>query len=225
MKKKDHYEQTRDYFKISALERDGYYDAKSVGPPKHSFWQRRVRKIVRHFLDILLVGGDSNILTVMDVGCGRGDFTKEIAKCYPRLIGVSGCDFSKETLSVAKKNSESIQGITFQKADLLKMPFEDNAYDLTLCVNVLHHIEKKDLGKALSELARITKSNLIVEIKNNDNFYYRQTQKSHDDINVFPSNIDEIGNKLGRHGFRLKKKRGILIFDYLSPMIVLMYNR
>ena len=225
MPDKNHYAKTRDYFKTSALEREGYYDADAIGPRKHSFWQKRVRRMVKHFLDVSLLDRDANDLSLIDVGCGRGDFTIEIAKSYPKLRRVSGCDFSKETLSIAKKNAEQFESVSFHEADLLKMPFGVKDFDLTLCINVLHHVEKSDLGNALSELARITKSILIVEIKNNNNFYYKGSQKSHENFNVFPTTTDEVSGKLDRHNFRLVKKRGLFIFDNLSPMLVLMYQR
>ncbi len=42
------------------------------------------------------------------------------------------------------------------KADILKLPFEDNQFDIIFCNHVLEHIE--DDAKAIKELFRVMKS-------------------------------------------------------------------
>ncbi len=229
----DHYEKTKGFFRISAVEKDGYYDAVTGWKPgKHI--QLRVQKIILNTLDQLLNCGNPDITSAIDVGCGRGDFTIEIAKRYSQLIQIHGCDFVKENLSIAKRLSESMGKITFHEANILNMPFNNNSFDLTVCINTLHHIYIEDLEKALSELARITKKYLVLEIKNNNNFLYKYIlpnlykyiiYKSLHGMNVYPASIEKTSKILRNYNFRIVNTSGILLFNWLSPMVVITYEK
>ena len=228
-----HYETTKGFFKISAVERDGFYDAVTGWKPG-IYIQQRVRKKVLNTLDQLLDNGNVDISSAIDVGCGRGDFTIEIAKKYSQLMQVHGCDFVKENLTIAKRLSESMKKIDFHEANILDMPFNDHSFDLTVCINTLHHIHKEDLEKGLSELARITKKYLVIEIKNNNNFLYKYIlpnlykyilQNSLHGMNVYPTSIETTSRILSRYNFRLVNTSGILLFNWLSPMVVISYEK
>lgn len=227
---KEHYEKTKDLFKIHAIERQGYYDAQPGRPSKYRIWELRMRKMLLGSLDKLL-RYDSNISNVIDVGCGRGDFTIEIAKRYPQLGKICGCDFCKEVLSIARKEAASPERISFQEADILDMPFEDNSFDLTLCNNVLHHIHESDLPRALSELARITNRYLIIEIRNKNSRYYYEyiysilRMKPDSSISVYRTSTSHVSSLLRNHGFQLRKQRCIFFFNRLSPILFLIYYK
>lgn len=227
MEYKEHYEKTKEFFRIRAIEKQGYYDAEP-GRLKHSIWQRRIRKMALRSLDKLL-RYYSNISRVLDVGCGRGDFTIEIAKRYPQLSEIWGCDFSKEVLSIARKDAASLGRVSFQEADLLNLPFEDNSFDSVLCINTLHHIHENDLPRALSELARITNKYLIIEIRNRDSFYYHKLIHPKpvwvSNIKVYHTSTSYVNSLLSSYGFRLRKQRSIFLFNRLSPRLLLMYDR
>lgn len=225
---KELYEKTKDFFRFMTIERQGYYDAQPGGSLKHKRRVLWLRKKTLCKMDKLL-RYDPYISSVIDVGCGRGDFTIKIAKRYPQLSKIWGCDFVKEVLSIARKDAASLERVSFQEADLLNMPFEDNSFDLTICLYVLHHIHESDLARALSELARITNRYLIIEIRNSDSLYYKYVYPNRTmypgGISVHPTNISYVSNLLRSHGFRLRKQRGMFLFNWLSPLIWLMYDR
>lgn len=226
MKDTNHYGKTKEFFRISATERKGYYDARPGGPLKHNPWQLTIRKMLIRTLGKLLNEDPGNISSLIDVGCGRGDFTIEIAQRFPQFSKVSGCDFSKETLSMAQRNSASLERITFHKANLLDMPFKNNQFDVAICINVLHHIPENDLPKAIEQLSRITTKYLIVEIKNDDNFYYHYIHpKSFSGITVHLTSLGQLNPLLKSHSFRLKKQQGIFLFNWLSPLLLLTYEK
>jgi len=225
MKNIEHYDKVKEFHRIGAVEKDGYYDAIREGALKHTVWQLRIRKMVLNTVDKLL-SGNPDISRAIDVCCGRGDFTTEIANRYPQLNQIYGCDFVKEMLSIAERDAANIKNVKFQEADLLNLPFSDNSFDLTLCINVIHIIHKQDLEKALSELARITNKYLILEIKNIDNFYFKYIFSN--DIcgmKMYPNSIEEINNILKKYNFSLNKTHGIFMFNWLSPLIVLLYKK
>ncbi len=224
MKFNDHYEKTKSFFTASAIEKQGYYD----GTPerlKHTCWQLWIRNMVIKAISGL-IKSDSNIKSLLDVGCGRGDLVKDIACRFPHFTEISGTDFSKEALDIGRQEMAFEPRVFFKETDILHMPFEDNQFDIVTCINVIHHIHKDDLPDALIELTRITRKYLIIEIKNKDNFYWRYLHPSYTrSIDIFPVSLSEINRVLKIKGFSLRKEKGIFLFSFLSPLLLLTYKK
>ncbi len=89
----------------------------------------------------------------LDVGCGTGIFSIELAK---RGIEVTGIDGSEEMLNWARIKAEK-EGlrINFLKTNALALPFPDDHFDLILSVCTLCFVEKPQ--KALLEIKRVLK--------------------------------------------------------------------
>lgn len=224
-----HYTATQELFRWVAIHRSGFYDASPGGPLRHTLWQRWVRRTVRSLLNELL-DRTTTIRTLMDVGCGRGDFVLQLAACYPQLAEVWGTDFAPEMLLVAGQAAGKRSSRTFfQEADLLAMSFESERFDVVLCINVLHHILDDDQDKALQELARITRRYLILEIKNHSNPYYRRITTRHvrpwGSIRVFPTTVPRVDRVMTRCGLQRRAVRGIFPGRWLSPLLVLLYEK
>uniref|UniRef100_A0A6C0L3J0 Methyltransferase type 11 domain-containing protein n=1 Tax=viral metagenome TaxID=1070528 RepID=A0A6C0L3J0_9ZZZZ len=83
-----------------------------------------------------------------DIGCGNGK-----NMLYRKDCRNYGCDFSKELVKIClKKNLDVIEG------DILNIPFQENSFDYTICIAVLHHLSTKENRiRAIQELKRITK--------------------------------------------------------------------
>lgn len=188
-------------------------------------WQIRIRKIVLK-LSAELLKLDSNISSAIDVGCGNGDFTIKIAKRFSQLTHIWGCDFVLDALDIARETQPLDKIIIFKEANILKIPFEENKFGLTICINVLHHIYKSDLSRALSELARVTARYLILEIKNGNNFYYKHIHpKSFGGMRVYPTTACKVDSILRDHGFHSIQQKGIFYFNWLSPLLVLVFEK
>jgi ubiquinone/menaquinone biosynthesis C-methylase UbiE len=230
MEREEHYEKLKGFFRHTAIRKKGYFDALPGGPLKHRTWDLRVRRMIIDTVSKLLRRG-TNFSRAIDVGCGRGDFTIEVAKCYPQISKVCGCDFTQEVLSIARKDAESLERVSFQETDMLDMPFKDKSFDLTMCIGVLHTIHKDDFERALSELARITNRYLVLEVRNKDCIYYNKyvyyaiRGKRDFFINVNRTSTRCVSSLLRSHGFKLRKQRGIFLFNRLSPMLMLVYSR
>jgi SAM-dependent methyltransferase len=223
-----HYRLTKEVFRQSARDKQGFYDAKPGRGLRHSFWQRRVRQIALSLVGELL-DRDSRIRDVVDVGCGRGDFTRELAGRYPSLREAWGTDFSPETLAIAAEDAKPSDRVRFRTADLLEMPFGEDRFDLLVCLNVLHHIHPDDRDTAFGELARITRRYILLELKNRGNPYYRLIRSritdSGERIRVFPMSVGDVTGRLRPHGFRLSRQRGLAFSGRLSPLLVLVYEK
>ena len=74
--------------------------------------------------------GVTRVSDVLDVGCGIGGSTRHIA----RRFGCKGTGITLSPVQVGIANARTqkagLQGVSFQVADALKMPFQDNSFDL-----------------------------------------------------------------------------------------------
>ena len=86
---------------------------------------------------------------VLDIGCGNGALTFDVAKKVKRVVGIDLSDknirFAKEKFS--KENIEYIQGDVFKN-------LPDEKFDAVILSNVLEHIEDRfDFLKKIKNLA------------------------------------------------------------------------
>lgn len=93
---------------------------------------------------------------VLDVGCGSGAVTREIARrvgCRGFAVGV---DPSPALLAVARELAEEAgldDRIEFCEGDALRLPFPDWSFDVVVCVTVLSHVPRGEA--AVPELVRV----------------------------------------------------------------------
>jgi len=85
-----------------------------------------------------------------DIGCGNGKNMLYRSDCINL-----GCDFSQNLVNICQKKSLNVI-----YGNILSIPFDDESFDYTLCIAVLHHLSSKEMRKkSIEELLRITKSN------------------------------------------------------------------
>jgi SAM-dependent methyltransferase len=95
---------------------------------------------------------------VLDVGCGSGVVTREIA----RRVGPTGCavgvDPSPALLAIARDLAE-VEGlggrVELQEGSALALPFADGAFDVAIAVTVLSHMPGAE--GAIPEMARVVR--------------------------------------------------------------------
>ena len=92
--------------------------------------------------------------TALDVACGTGDFTIDLAK-QPQVDGFVGLDFARPMLPLAvEKSRRRAPGPTdYVAGDAHSLPFPDDTF---ICVTVGFGVRNfVDLPRALSEMARV----------------------------------------------------------------------
>jgi ubiquinone/menaquinone biosynthesis C-methylase UbiE len=99
-----------------------------------------------------------NKKNILDVGCGTGAVTLDLAQ-YTKG-NVTGIDIDSDKLGEAQKVLSNVPNIKLMEADVLNLPFEDETFDLVVFTIVLMYI--KDQQKALNEMTRVTKAGGIV---------------------------------------------------------------
>lgn len=91
---------------------------------------------------------------ILDVGCGDGSDAKIFIEEYG--LETFGIDIYEH------ENIKRINGLKFQKATILNIPYNNNSFDYVFLHDVLHHIDEKNQSyeyhtKGLTELNRICK--------------------------------------------------------------------
>ena len=96
---------------------------------------------------------ESDLGEVVELGCGRGFFTKAIARNATQVLAT---DLSDEMVEAAGTELKEFQNITVQKVDCDNTAFPSEKFDTVVMVNIVHFIENPD--KCLQESYRILKT-------------------------------------------------------------------
>ncbi|MBS1868991.1 MAG: class I SAM-dependent methyltransferase [Actinobacteria bacterium] len=131
-------------------ERDGalrYYDQADLwGDDELSAMEReRVAETLAAIPD--------GVATVLDVGCGDGRLTNRLVARHERVVGV---DIAAEALRHVAAETHV--------APVTALPFEDRAFELVLCTEVLEHLDDEQLACALRELSRVASRFVLVSV-------------------------------------------------------------
>ena len=90
---------------------------------------------------------------ILDVGCGSGMVTRDIAHLTKgKVIGIDG---SKEMINVAKKILKNYKNVELKVGNAEDIPFDDNFFDIVTCNLVLMWAEKPQ--KVVNEMVRVCK--------------------------------------------------------------------
>jgi len=88
----------------------------------------------------------------LDVACGTGDLTLELAARVGERGEVVGCDFSASMLELARRKAPGIQ---FDQANALDLPYPDDAFDAATVGFGARNFS--DLRQGLAEMARVVR--------------------------------------------------------------------
>lgn len=96
--------------------------------------------------------GDLAGLAVLEIGCGRGGFSKYLLDKGANLVAA---DFSTSAVNIAKTLLSSGPPCDVRVADIQDIPFGADHFDLVVSLETLEHVP--DPEKGLSELVRVAK--------------------------------------------------------------------
>ncbi|KAI8820989.1 S-adenosyl-L-methionine-dependent methyltransferase [Fimicolochytrium jonesii] len=110
-----------------------------------------------------------NDFRVLDVGCGPGTITVDLATYVPRghVTGIEP-EGAKDILDQARAHAAErrVTNVDFQVADVFNLPFADASFDLVHAHQVLQHIS--DPVSALREMRRVCKPGGLVAAREVD---------------------------------------------------------
>ena len=95
---------------------------------------------------------------ILEMGCGTGLIMRRLA---PLAHSAKGIDISEGMIQLAQE-----RGLDVQLGSVTDLPFEDEQFDLVYSFKVLAHVP--DIGKALTEAARVTRpgGHMLLEFYN-----------------------------------------------------------
>jgi len=88
---------------------------------------------------------------VLDVGCGAGFLSNELALHH---LNVTGVDLSEDSIRVAQK-FDSTKSVKYLAADAYNLPFADQSFDVLTAMDFLEHVDQP--AKAIQEFSRVLK--------------------------------------------------------------------
>jgi ubiquinone/menaquinone biosynthesis C-methylase UbiE len=93
---------------------------------------------------------------VLDLGCGTGDHTREVAALVAPGGHAVGVDFSTSMINEAvRRQAASSAPATFQQGDAQQLPFDSGTFDACRTERMLCHVP--DCDAALREMVRVVR--------------------------------------------------------------------
>lgn len=93
---------------------------------------------------------------ILDVGCGTGTLTREIAGRLPEASRscVVGVDAARAMIAVARRKAAGLPNVVFEAALAERLPFADGTFDGAVSTMFFHHINVELKRRALAEIWR-----------------------------------------------------------------------
>jgi SAM-dependent methyltransferase len=80
--------------------------------------------------------------SILDIGCGTGEFSRLLAKRCDRVVGI---DLAPKMIQVAKQRSQGYPNINFKVADILQWELLNERYDAIVSIATFHHLPLEQL--------------------------------------------------------------------------------
>lgn len=112
--------------------------------------------------------------SILEIGSGTGRFCIALAKKYPSKK-IEGIDYTEESVDLSNKGAElrKLSNVKFIKADLFKLPYKDNSFDLVFENGVIEHL--KNYPEAIAEMVRVTRKQGLVAVNVNNWYCFPKT--------------------------------------------------
>jgi len=139
--------------------------------------------------------------TILDVGVGTGRFAKPLSDLGFELVGI---DVSRMMMSKAKL--KGVQNLIL--ADAHRMPFQDESFDASIIIHVLHLIP--DWLNVVREMGRVTRKRVAALLSNRQRERNKAPSVSEDSL-AAPPVIEELWTRYAQlreeMGYPIKRNR------------------
>lgn len=187
------------------------------------FFERKHRNMALGRLDIKR--GE----TVLEIGFGTGHCLKQMAESVGEEGRIYGIDISAGMLKISKQRLEEaglLDRVKLYCQDALKMPYEDNKFDVVFMSFTLELFDTPEIPKVLDEIERVLKSNGrlgVVSMSKEDggSILLRVYEWTH---NKFPKYADcrpiYIEQSIKNAGFEIEYKEKVKLFGLPVEIVI-----
>jgi ubiquinone/menaquinone biosynthesis C-methylase UbiE len=160
--------------------------------------------------------------TILDVGCGDGKYTVELAE-LGSVESVLGIDPSEKAIAMANSSYETNSKVEFSSQNLSDLILLGRKFDLAIVRGVLHHAHEpksliRDLGLLAEEVIVLEPNGLNVVLK-----VIEKTSKYHIEHGERSFPFWRISSWLRDGGFVLKKKYAGVLVPFFCPRILALF--
>ena len=129
---------------------------------------------------------NKNIKTVLDFGCGDGNYSFLMQKDGLELLGI---DISNRAVkkALSYKKIQEIDNIDFKIKDTILDEIKSNSFDLVVLLNSFHCLKKQERSDLLSKIKRVLKQNqyLFLSVLSLEDESYPRDQYKQIEDNTF----------------------------------------
>jgi ubiquinone/menaquinone biosynthesis C-methylase UbiE len=133
-------------------------------------------------------------LQVLDGACGEGYGSALLARSAGE---VSAVDVSSDAVAHARARYGALKHVTFEEADVTRLPFGDDRFDAVVSFETLEHLEAQDA--MLAEFRRVLKPEGFLLVSTPDKAVYTDLQGNENPHHVRELYREEFEALLGRH--------------------------
>ncbi|MEZ7195963.1 class I SAM-dependent methyltransferase [Pseudodesulfovibrio karagichevae] len=172
-----------------------YYDGERLtGYGGYNYHPRFWQDTVKRFRDHYNLKPDAKVL---DVGCAKGFMMHDFKELMPEIT-IQGLDISEYGKEHALDDMREFIDIGNAK----ELPYEDNSFDLVICINTVHNLPLEECKQALQEIQRVTRKDAFVTMDawRNDREHeqllkWNLTALTYMHVNDWIALFDEVGYK------------------------------
>ena len=95
-----------------------------------------------HYHQFMLKQLPTKCQTVLDLGCGTGQFSRLLAERANRVVAI---DLSPNSIQIAKQKSQQFNNINYRVADISKEEFPAKHFEVVVSIATVHHLSIEQL--------------------------------------------------------------------------------
>lgn len=122
------------------------------------FTKYKIAKKSKDFAKIVKSTYKSRALEMLEIGCGTGEYTKQVARLFPQSRVVA-LDISEKVIEIARRKCKKFRNTSFLVRGAYDTGLKSNSLDLIYGFYVLHHLE---IDRVKKEMLRILKPGGLV---------------------------------------------------------------
>jgi len=155
-------------------------------------------------------------IEVLDVACGAGQYSMEMAKLLDQRGMIHAVDMWEEGIELLKESTrqQGIRNIKPVRADITKrIPLDDGSIDFCLMATILHDLSPEGQDETLKEIKRVLKNDGVLAV-----IEFKKIDKGPGPPVSIRLSEQEAEETLRKHGFLKTYLGEIGEFNYLLTL-------